>query len=214
MRVESACLNVADLIVSRFLFLVNWEKLCYQSCFFQTLCHRYFCVSFVKKTKTLTFQRSAELFSKHEKRKISHLVCRSSHLVFMIVNPEKVTQNKKSEQKKAEMHVATARREEDRKREKKTTTQNTCTCINLVLQMALWRVVIFCRHALSPLAPEPNSRCKHVSLFLSKRQVVVWLCRYLFLCILVFSHSTFNSKPIVGFFVSHLTHITHYIEWR
>lgn len=42
-------------------------------------------------------------------------------------------------------------------RAEKTTAQETCTCINLVVQMALWRVVIFCRHALSSLLT-PNER--------------------------------------------------------
>ena len=212
MRVELACLNVADLIVSRFCFLLTGKSQVTKVVFSRHFVIDIFVLVLWRKRKLWLFDEVPNFFSKQEKRKIvSHLVCRSSHLVFMVVNPEKVTQNKKSEPKRAEMHVATARRVRERE---KTTTQKTCTCINLVLQMALWRVVIFCRHALSPLTPEPNSRCKHFSLFLSKRQVVVWLRRYLFLCVLVFSHSTFNSQPIVYFFVSHLTHITYHIEWR
>lgn len=90
--------------------------------------------------------------------------------------------------------------------------KTTSTCINLVVQMALWRVVIFSRHAFSSLIPATKATKQSVNIYRMARQVMVVIIILVRTCI--YAQCADSVRDPIVYFVSHLTHIIYHIEWR
>lgn len=112
--------------------------------------------------KVLFFWTKKETKREKEK-KVLFIVCRSRYLVFMEIAHEKQRKTRRNKHIELYTHFDSSKTLPIRKKTS-TAQKDVRTCINLVVQMALWRVVIFCRHALSHLIPllvQPHTNTKH-----------------------------------------------------